>query len=170
MKKPFFWITATSDGKAISYLDTDGRVSLTEKDLLKEDSEKLRSGLILVNVQLSGNGFLSVGENPKYFEFRKRLSTRIDRVEYESVLRSTPDGLMTQIHKALASKLSVCGDPRSKRERRRERHKEIEKWQSVRRWDSQDYEKITECSPTPSRPLQGLWKVTLTLKHTYIAD
>lgn len=137
MKKPFLWITATSDGKAISYLDTDGRVSLTEKDLLKEDSEKLRSGLTLVNFQFSGHGFLRVGENPEYFEFRKRLSTRIDRVEYESVFRSTPDGLMTQIHKALASKLSVCGDPTSKSERRRERQREREKWQRVRRWDWQ---------------------------------
>ncbi|XP_073136209.1 F-box protein At3g12350-like [Henckelia pumila] len=158
-KKPFLWITATSDGKAMSYLDTDGRFSLTEKDLLKEDSEKLRGGgLILVNVTFCGDEFLGLGEIPEYFEFRRRSSTLVE-YENESVYRSPPDELMTQIHRTLANKISVTGgDPTSRRARKKGRQREREKWRRVPGWARQSFRKITECCPTPFRPLQGLWK------------
>lgn len=159
-KKPFMWITATSNGKGLNYLDTDGSVPLTEKDLLKQDCEKLRGGLILADIQLDTYRYfnLSVRENPQFFEFRKRLITRNGREECESVYRSPPDGLMTQIYESFASKQSVTGEATSKRERWVERRREREKWRRICRWDGQQFQKIIECSPTPSRPLQGLWK------------
>ncbi|XP_073047545.1 F-box protein At3g12350-like [Primulina eburnea] len=159
-KKPFLWITATSNGKGLNYLDTSGSVSLTEKDMSRLDSEKLRSELILVDTELSVGSYfyLSVWENPQFFEFRKRLSTRNGREEYESVYKSPPDGLMTQIYETLGSKLSVTGGKKSKRERTGERQREREKWRRVLLWDSKQFQKLTEYSPAPSRPLQGLWK------------
>ncbi|XP_073126408.1 F-box protein At3g12350-like [Henckelia pumila] len=143
-KKPFLWITATSNGKGLNYLDTDGRVSLTDKDLLREDSEKLRGELILVDIQFALNCHLLMWENPQFFEFRRRLSTR---VEYESVYGCPPDRLMAQICGILGGKHSLTRDTTSKKERR----------QRVQTWDSQHFRKAID-SPTPSRPLQGLWK------------
>ncbi|XP_073126427.1 F-box protein At3g12350-like [Henckelia pumila] len=158
MKRPFLWMTVTSDGKARTYLDTTtGSVSLTEEDLSREDSEKLRSGLILVNIRVLFSE-LSVEENHQFFEFRRRLSTRNGRTEIENVYRSPPDRLMTEIYKILADKISLRGDATSNKERRRERQREREKWLRVRGWDSQHFFKPRDLSPTPSRPFQGLWK------------
>lgn len=159
MKHPFLWVTATSDGRALTYLDTNGSVSLTEEDLSREDSEKLRDGLILVNIGVrSGYYDFSVQENPQFFEFRRRLSTRNGLTELENVYRSPPDRLMTEIYKILASKISITGDATSKKERRRQRQREREKWRRLRGWDSQHFLKRRDLSPTACLPLQGLWE------------
>lgn len=159
IKKPFVWITATADGQTLNYLDRNETISLTEKDLFREDSEKLRgTELTLVDIDLSENRCLWLREDSQYSEFRKLVHAGNGREEYEIVYKSPPDGLMAQIKEILASKASVGDIPQSKKERRTARRKEREKQRRVPRWRSQRFRKITNHSPTPSRPLQGLWK------------
>ncbi|XP_075516880.1 F-box protein At3g12350-like [Primulina tabacum] len=159
IKKPFLWITATSDGQTLNFLDRDETLSLTEKDLFREDSEKLRgTELILVDIDLLDNRCLWLRENRQFSEFRKLVHAGNGREEYEIVYRSPPDGLMAQIKEILASKAGVGDIPLSKKERRTERQREREKQRDVRRWRSQRFQKLTNHSPTPSRQLQGLWK------------
>ncbi|KZV45131.1 F-box protein [Dorcoceras hygrometricum] len=155
VKKPFLWLTATSDGKTLSYLDMNETLSLTDKDLSCGHSEKLRSaaGLILVNIDLCENGVLSLREDRQYLEFRKRVQTPNRREVYDAVYRSPPDKLMSQIFKILESKVSVTDYPKQGRKERQPRQQ-----QRVCRWRTQQFIKIMNPSPTPSRPLQGLWK------------
>ncbi|XP_075516881.1 F-box protein At3g12350-like [Primulina tabacum] len=147
VKKPFLWITATSDGQTLNYLDMTETLSLTENDLSCEDSEKLRSpGLILVDIDLSEDRCLKLRENRQFLELRKLLDTGSGgEDQYEIVYRSPPDGLMRQIYEILPSK------PSSKKEKWRARRR-------VRRWHTESFLKIMNLFPTPSRPLQGLWK------------
>ncbi|XP_073134615.1 F-box protein At3g12350-like [Henckelia pumila] len=159
-KKPFLWITASSNGKALNYLDMNGTLSLSDKDLFRQDSEKLRATeLIVADIDLHGNGYLLISENPRFLAFRQRLSTGNDMAEFEEVYRSPPDGLMAQIYRTLAKKVKVTGTTTSKKEMKRIRKREKEKLRlSVLPWESEHFEKIIDCSPSPSRPLQGLWK------------
>ncbi|XP_073135257.1 F-box protein At3g12350-like [Henckelia pumila] len=161
IKKPFLWITLTSDGQTLNYLDRNETLPLTDKDLFREDSEKLRGGeLILVDIDLSEDRCLWLRENRLFSEFRKLLHAGNGlEDQYEIVYKSPPDGLMAQMKKILASKAINVPDIRlSKKERRTERRREREKQRRVGRWRSQRFQKITDHSPTPSRPLQGLWK------------
>lgn len=68
---------------------------------------------------------------------------------------SLPDQLMTEIYQYFANRTSP-GSDRSRRQRRREKER------LRRKWEPEHFVKIVNCSPTPSRPLQGLWKVFLT--------
>ncbi|XP_073150251.1 F-box protein At3g12350-like [Henckelia pumila] len=159
VKKPFLWITATADGQMLNYLDRNETLPLTEQDLFRQDSEKLRTGdLILVDIYLTEDRGMTFRENSHFLEFRKLLDTGNRREEYDTVFRSPPDGLMAQLRVILASKASVTGNLPSKKERRREWQREKDQQRRVCKWRSKCFLKIKEPSPTPSRPLQGLWK------------
>lgn len=59
------------------------------------------------------------------------------------------------IYQHFANRRSPGGD-RWRRQRRREQER-----LARRKWEPQHFVKIVNCSPTPARPLQGLWKVVL---------
>nr|KYP57079.1 F-box protein At3g12350 family [Cajanus cajan] len=66
---------------------------------------------------------------------------------------SPPEKVMAEIYQHFANRRSPGGD-RSRRQRRREK----ERLARRRRLEPQHFVKIVNCSPTPARPLQGLWK------------
>jgi len=66
---------------------------------------------------------------------------------------SPPKRLMAEIYQHFTNPWSP-GSDRSKRQREREKER-----LSRRKWEPQHFFKIINCSPTPTRPLQGLWKV-----------
>lgn len=51
------------------------------------------------------------------------------------------------------------------REDGRKRKKERER-AGRKRWEADHFVKISNCSPTPARPLQGLWTVTMCFEVT----
>ena len=72
---------------------------------------------------------------------------------------------MADIYRHFANPWSPGGD-RSRRQRRREKER-LARW----KWESQHFFKIVNCSPTPERPLQGIWKVVLCDRETgYMAS
>ena len=66
---------------------------------------------------------------------------------------SPPKRLMAEIYQHFTNPWSP-GSDRSKRQREREKER-----LSRRKWEPQHFFKIINCSPSPTRPLQGLWKV-----------
>ncbi|XP_043709111.1 F-box protein At3g12350 isoform X2 [Telopea speciosissima] len=68
---------------------------------------------------------------------------------------SPPDDcLMSEIYQSLANRTSPgSGDRSSRRQRKKGKER-----QGRRKWEPEHFVKIVNCNPTPSRPLQGLWK------------
>lgn len=153
IKKPFLWMSIALNGEPVNYLDLDGRLSLTEEDLIGESGMNLDSDLIHVNVSFIGECHMVVEESFALSGFRRAASGsgNMTSEEYE-LYGSPPDKLMTQIYQHFANKTSPSGNGASRRQRRKEKAR-------VRKWDSEHFVKIVNCSPTPARPLQGLWKV-----------
>ncbi|XP_073053034.1 F-box protein At3g12350-like [Primulina eburnea] len=152
------------------YLDTsNGTLSLTEEDLLREDSEKLRSTeLIIAKVRTEKyDALMQVSENHDFLEFRRRLSIANGLIEeYENVYSSPPDGLMTQIREALTKTVSVPVPDESSskklnsRQRRRRRRENL--MMDALQWEVsyflQLHKRYDNYSRSPDQPLQGLWK------------
>lgn len=171
IKRPFIWITATCDGEGLAYLDTsNGTLSLTEEDLLREDSEKLRSTeLIIAEVRTEKyDALMKVYENQDFLEFRRRLSIADGLEEYENVYSSPPDGLMAQIREALTKTVSVpipVPDESSSKKlnsRQRRRRRREDQMMSALEWEAsyflQLHKRYDNYSRSPDQPLQGLWK------------
>ncbi|KAK6939726.1 hypothetical protein RJ641_029257 [Dillenia turbinata] len=67
--------------------------------------------------------------------------------------QSLPDRWMEEMCQHFADRTSLGPDRASRRQRRREKER-----QGRRKWEPEHFVKIVNCSPTVSRPLQGLWK------------
>ncbi|KAG8390967.1 hypothetical protein BUALT_Bualt01G0138500 [Buddleja alternifolia] len=140
IKKPFLWMSIALNGEPVNYLDLDGRFSFTDEDWI---GMNLDSDLIRVNVSFMGECHMVVEE-----------SLGLSSSEDYDLYVSPPDKLMTQIYQHFANRTSPSGNGASRRQRRKEKAKQGR----VRKWDSEYFVKIVNCSPKPARPLQGLWK------------
>lgn len=149
-------MSVASNGELVNYLDPDGKFSLREEDLMGE-SGLVEHELIQVNVSFIGECHAVVEENLGFSVFRRDSSSgNLRGEEYENVVcGSPPDRLMTEIYQYFANRTSPSGNGASRRQRRRERVKQ----EKMRKWEPEHFVKIVNCSPSPARPLQGLWKV-----------
>ncbi|XP_055835555.1 F-box protein At3g12350 [Solanum dulcamara] len=167
IKLPFLWMGITSKGEIVNYLDPVGKVELSENVMNLDDLGFAESELVPVNVNFVGRTHVVVEENGTAFGYScnspqnrgfKNVSSsgNIREEEYEDLCvspGSLPDRLMSDIYQYFANKTSPGGNGSARRQRRRERER-----QGRRKWEPEDYVKIVNCSPTPARPLQGLWK------------
>lgn len=177
IKLPFLWIGITSKGEIVNYLDPVGKVELSENVMNLDDLGFAESELVPVNVNFVGRAHVVVEENVTAFGYScsspqnrgfKNVSSsgNIREEEYEDLCvspGSLPDRLMSDIYQYFANKTSPGGNGSARRQRRRERER-----QGRRKWEPEDYVKIVNCSPTPARPLQGLWKVLFLILFAYI--
>ncbi|XP_059279442.1 F-box protein At3g12350 [Lycium ferocissimum] len=159
VKLPFLWMGITSKGEIVNYLDPDGKVELTENAMNLDDlGFAVRELLIPVNVNFMGRSHIVVEENGSAFGYSCKVSSsgNVREEEYEDLCGSPgslPDRLMSEIYQYFANKTSPGGNGSARRQRRRERER-----LGRRKWESEDYVKIVNSSPTPAKPLQGLWK------------
>lgn len=151
IKKPFLWLSIAPNGEMVNYLDPDGRVALTEEDLMGELGA-VESELIRANVSFIGECHVVVEENLGVNSSRRDSNLRGE--ECDNVYGSPPDRLMTEIYQYFANRTSPGGNGSSRRQRRREK----ERQERMRKWEPEHFVKIVNCSPKPCRPLQGLWK------------
>ncbi|XP_010687915.2 F-box protein At3g12350 [Beta vulgaris subsp. vulgaris] len=158
IKSPFLWMSLSGDGQVLNYLKFD-------KD------KKPNSGveLIQVNVSFMGKGHVVLEESNWNCGTTSGGSPNAANVsgkkEYDNVgvgggsseveIGSPPDRMMSEMYQYFANRRSpgASGDRAWRRQRRREKER-----QARRKWEPEHLVKIVNCSPSPSRPLQGLWK------------
>ncbi|KAL7175648.1 hypothetical protein ACSBR2_029279 [Camellia fascicularis] len=175
VKAPFLWISIMPNGAPVSFLDPECRFELFD-DLVKSgELGLLENELVPVNVSFMGKNHVVVEENLS-FAYSNSNSNSLEgrQIEFSSVsssgnLRGDEDGavedvigaesgspgslLMSEIYQYFANRTSPGGDRALRKQRKRE------KWrQGRKKLEPEHFVKIANCSPTPSRPLQGLWK------------
>ncbi|KAL3514438.1 hypothetical protein ACH5RR_027155 [Cinchona calisaya] len=171
IKTPFLWISLTSKGESVNFLDLDGKqLELSENLVDSGELGVLENELIPVNVVFIGKTHFVLEENanlhwnssnssssPSGGRFIKvPNSGNVRGEEYEVVSGSPgslPDRLMSEIYQHFANRTSPGGNGSLRRQRRREKEKH-----GRRKLEPEHFLKIVNCSPTPARPLQGLWK------------
>ncbi|KAK4348545.1 hypothetical protein RND71_031300 [Anisodus tanguticus] len=161
IKMPFLWMGITSKGEIVNYLDPEGKVGLSTGNVMNLDDLGFVAEselLVPVNVSFMGKNHVVVEENGSAFGYSCNVlsSGNVREEEYEDLCGSPgslPDRMMSEIYQYFANRTSPGGNGSARRQRRRERER-----QGRRKWGPQDYVKIPNCSPTPDRPLQGLWK------------
>ncbi|CAK9155438.1 unnamed protein product [Ilex paraguariensis] len=161
IRAPFLWISITRNGGSISFIDLECRPELSENLVNNSgDFGCLENELVPVNVSFMGKSHVVVEENLGFSysnPVQRVLNSGNVRGEecgvVEEVAGSPPDRLMSEIYQYFANRTSPGGNGAARRQRRREKER-----QGRRKWEPEHFVKIENCSPTASRPLQGLWK------------
>uniref|UniRef100_A0A2P2PKW1 F-box protein n=1 Tax=Rhizophora mucronata TaxID=61149 RepID=A0A2P2PKW1_RHIMU len=141
-KAPFLWMGISADGQILSYLDPDG------------GSNGSSGESVPVNVDFIGDVHFSVEENVSYGHRNFKGEDSDDGVNglFEiSSPGSSPE--TSEMYQYYANRMSPGADRAWRRQRRRGKER-----QGRRRWETEHFRKIVDSSPTPARPLQGLWK------------
>ncbi|KAG6585709.1 F-box protein, partial [Cucurbita argyrosperma subsp. sororia] len=169
VKSPFLWLGLSSEGKAMGFIDPKGCSDFAGKFSDMGESDFSDCDLVPVDLSFMGKNHFVIEENQSFVypnspEQRKKgfrrsssfanlaAATDVNEVASGSP-GSLPDQLMSEIYQHFANRTSPGGDRASRRQRRRERERLGKK-----KWEPEHFVKIVNCSPTPLRPLQGLWK------------
>lgn len=165
---PFLWMGISPDGQILNFLDLDGQNNWSGDVEACFKFGILDGSFVPVNVNFMGNGHVLVEEDhslsstsreEKRIGFRRSSSFgNLRGEESEDVVGGIPGSLpecsVSEMYTQFANRTSPGSD------RRRQRRKEKGR-QGRRKWEPEHFVKVSDCSPTPSRPLQGLWKVLL---------
>lgn len=183
IKTPFLCMSITPEGETMNFLGSDGKIESSDVFTNAAQARFLEGDVIPVHVSFMGKNHVVVEENlsftylnfqePKTAGFRRSSSSSNMRAEDFGVADemigaesgspgSLPDRFMSEIYQYFANRTSPGGERASRRLRKREKEK-----QGKRKWVPEHFVKIVNCSPTPSRPLQGLWKVLLLFPLLY---
>lgn len=162
VKSPFLWLSLSPTGEVVNFLDPDGKIiGFPSEEAIREWD------LIPVNVSFMGASHLVVEENvlgigSSRVGFHRSLSSvnltsdeeEVSGVDNDGLPGSLPDQYMSEMYQGFANRRSPGGNGNSTRQRKREMER-----RGRRKWEPEHFVKIVNCSPTSSRPLQGLWKV-----------
>ncbi|XP_038716113.1 F-box protein At3g12350 isoform X2 [Tripterygium wilfordii] len=169
IKSPFLYLGISSEGQIVSFLDSDGCNGEISVNIASYwQFGYLDNNLIPVNVDFMGNSYFTVEENrnltyssPESNKncFKRSSSSSNLRGEEEEAIEvqgGTPGSLpeMSEMYQHLANRTRTGAV-------RRQRRREKERQATRRRWETEHFVKVVECSPTLARPLQGLWKLFL---------
>ncbi|XP_072982461.1 F-box protein At3g12350 [Typha latifolia] len=134
LKVPFLWLGFSPLGEPVSF---------------KSVSDS--SDLLPANVSFMGNNHFVLEENCSFYADASEGT--LDEV---SAIESTspPDRMMSEIYQYVANRTSPGSDKASRRQRKKER----ERLGRRRGLEAEHFLKVINYLPTPSRPLQGLWK------------
>ncbi|XP_039120877.1 F-box protein At3g12350 isoform X1 [Dioscorea cayenensis subsp. rotundata] len=141
VKSPFLWLGLSSHGEPVSFrfeFPEDSSKSATDSVVSEPD-------LVPVNVSFVGSKHFVVEENRSFYA---------ESPDTEILGTSPPDQLMSEIYQHFANRTSPGGDRASRRQRKRRERERLGRM----RWEAEHFVKIGSFGPTPSRPLQGLWK------------
>lgn len=146
-KTPFLLMGISPEGRTANFLDLDG----TPRS--GADLKALSGNIVPVDVNFMGSGHIMVEENRCFTNNLSPVSKGSSSGD-ESDHVTSPSFIVSEMYTQLANRTSPGGD------RRRQRRKEKER-QARAKWEPEHFIKVADCSPTPTKPLQGLWKVCL---------
>ncbi|KAL8126990.1 F-box protein At3g12350-like [Apium graveolens] len=141
VKEPCLWVCLDSEGERLSYLDLNCKVGGFD------DLGCFENELIRVSVNFMGNCHFVVEENVCFDKGGDTMSLG------DKMMESVGNQLMSDMYQYFANRTSPGGERWARRQKRKEKERK-----SGKKWEPEHYVKIVNCSPTPSRPLQGLWK------------
>lgn len=111
--------------------------------------------LVSVDVSFVGRNHLVIEENQGFVRRSSIGGEEMENSPPKSVTGSSPpDRVTSDLYQYFANRTSPGWERAYRRHRRKERQR-----QGRRLWEPEHYVKIVNASPTPARPLQGLWKV-----------
>lgn len=149
-KVPFLKMGLSEDGQIVNLLDPNGRADLNFND------NGNGSELIPVNVCFMGKTHFVLEENvfgrSSSFGNNGGEDCGFGGEDGIGIDSGSPPDRMLEIYQHLANRVSP-GSDRSRRQRRKEKER-----MARRKWEPEHFVKVVNCSPTASRPLQGLWK------------
>ncbi|XP_048226977.1 F-box protein At3g12350 isoform X2 [Ricinus communis] len=137
-KRPFLSMSISPDGQIVNYLDPS-------------EFLEMEVDLVAVNINFIGDMHFSLEENMGFV-----YSSSTGECCSEDIENGSPGSLpeTSDIYEYYANRMSPGADKAWRKQRRREKVKK----QGKRKWETEHFLKIVDSSPTPARPLQGLWK------------
>ncbi|KAJ3697532.1 hypothetical protein LUZ61_001237 [Rhynchospora tenuis] len=138
VKSPFLWLGMSQDGDMVSYRQLQDELGLEAGP---------GSDPVEATVSFVGPNHLVIEPNGGF-----RSGDEAMEVIMGIESSSPPDQATLQMYQYFANRTSPCGEKGVRRQRRRER--ERRKSGLV----TEHFVRITHYCPTPTRPLQGLWK------------
>lgn len=150
-KAPFLWMGVSPGGEPVNFLDPDQRLDFAkvgEKGVLGSPD------LVPVHVNLVGRNHLVVEEDVD-LDYEDGGGTQVVG-SWTGDEEAPPGVAMAEVYQYFANRTSPGGDRALRKQRRKEKER-----LAKRRFEREHYVRVVDCSPTPSRPLQGLWKVLL---------
>lgn len=147
-------------GEPVNFLDPDQRIVDFAK--VREKGVFDSPDLVPVHVNFVGRNHLVVEENLDYDD---EGGTKLVGGSLRGGDEAPPEVVMAEIYQYFANRTSPGGDRALRKQRRREKER-----LAKRRFESEHYVRIVNCSPTPSRPLQGLWKVLVLSSYMFFSN
>lgn len=157
------------DGQIVYFLDLEGQTEIPSGDFGSWlEFVCMDQNLVPANVNFMGKDHFVVEENLNFWHSNKskdvlrssssskNLIEDSDEVIESGIAGSLPDRFVSEMYMHFANRTSPGGG--GDRAWRRQRKKEKER-QGRRKWEPEHFLKVIDCSPTPDKPLQGLWKV-----------
>ncbi|XP_074264055.1 F-box protein At3g12350-like [Silene latifolia] len=188
IKSPFIWLSLSADGHPLNYVKTNPTTEPTSTESSPGSSSSSNPELVRVNVNFMGNRHLVLeesgiwngngngnggspisiingngngyGRNGSFGHLSENNGVDLENLVGVGVgvgveVGSPPDRVTSEMYQYFANRTSpgAGGERAWRRQRRREKER-----QGRRKWDPEHLVKIVHWSPTPCRPLQGLWK------------
>ncbi|KAI4389493.1 hypothetical protein MLD38_001715 [Melastoma candidum] len=165
VKSPFLWMFLSERGRRLCFVDTKGRGLDSEKALV--DLVDGESGLVAVNVSSLGCKHLLVEDSEEPGRRSDGISSSGSSSggsfvgddgeegsgdDVAEAMAGLPDSYTKEMYQHFANRMSPGSRGVWRRQRRRERERK------KKRFDELHFVRVGNCSPTVSRPLQGLWK------------
>ncbi|XP_010938995.1 F-box protein At3g12350 isoform X2 [Elaeis guineensis] len=154
LKVPFLWLGLSAHGDPVSFLHPGSQFESPGEFFSSALGPSSDSDLVPVTVSFMGCNHFVVEENRSFYAEDGGGDGGVSDEVAEIASKSPPDRLMSEIYQYFANRTSPGGDKASRRHRKKER----EKLGRRRLWEAEHFVKIVNYQPTPSRPLQGLWK------------
>ncbi|KAE8682800.1 F-box protein [Hibiscus syriacus] len=165
-KAPFLWMGISSDGQIVYFLDLEGQAEKPSGDFDRWlEFVCLDQNLVPANVNFMGKDHFIVEENSNFWNSckskdvltrsssSKNLIEDSDEVIESGSAGSLPDRLVSEMYTYFSNRTSPVGDRACRRQRKKEKER-----QGMRKWEPEHFLKVVDCSPTPDKSLQGLWK------------
>lgn len=135
-------------GEIVNFLEPNSQLKLDSNLIALGENDVISNELVSVDVNHMGEFHIVIEERVSFGNLNVMNE---EPLGFES--GSPPDRITSELYQYFANRTSPGGERAWRRQRRRERERQVNK-----KWEAEHFVKIVNYSPTTLRPLQGLWK------------